>query len=201
MGVWEYGSVGVSEKLYFYSMVCRMRLILCCLLTLMFCLSLRAQTLLPYASMSYMQWQPFPAYNLLNDSTHVNQKWSLNTYGAISAGYGFFNGVGGTILSAPVGLQLNRQLNNNLYAFAGVSAGPALFNFSSSFMNPALNKSYPGGLSNAYGFGMNTNVQLGLMYINDAKTFSISGSIGVERSSYPVYQSARPSVKKSNGQP
>jgi hypothetical protein len=178
-----------------------MRTILICVLALTSCLSLKAQTLLPYASMSYMQWQPFPAYNLLNDSTHANQKWSFNTYGAISAGYGYFNGVGGTVLSAPVGLQLNRQLNNNLYAFAGVSAGPALFNFSSSFMNPSLNKSYPNGLSNAYGFGMNTNVQLGLMYINDAKTFSISGSIGVERSSYPVYQPNRTNVKKSNGQP
>jgi hypothetical protein len=201
MGVWEYGSVGVNKKLYFYSIVQRMRLIVVCIFTSMFCLSSKAQTLLPYASLNYMQWAPFPAYNMLNDSAHLNQKWSFNTYGAISAGYGYFNGVGGTILSAPVGIQLNRQLNNNLYAFAGVSTAPALFNFSSSFMNPSLNKTYPGSMTNAYGFGMNTSVQLGLMYVNDAKTFSISGSIGIERSSYPVYQPNGVNTKKSNVQP
>jgi hypothetical protein len=177
-----------------------MRTILVCVFALMSCHSLRAQTLLPYYNMNFMQWQPFPAYNLLNDSSHVNQKWSFNTYSAISAGYGYFNGVGGSVLSAPVGLQVNRQLNNNFYAFAVVSAAPALFNFGSSFMNPSLNKSYPGSLTNAYGFGMNTSVQLGLMYVNDAKTFSISGSIGIEKSSYPIYPSNGVTTKKSNTQ-
>ena len=34
--------------------------------------------------------------------------------------------------------------------------------------------------------GLYSRAELGLQYINDERTFSISGSIGVERSSYPV---------------
>jgi hypothetical protein len=151
---------------------------------------------LPVGSFNYAQWQPFPAYKHFNDSGNVNQKWYFSTYGAITAGFGFFNGVGSTFISAPVGLRVNRQLNNNLIAFAGVSAAPTFFSFSRSFSDPAFYKFYPGGtLSNPYSFGVNTTAEMGLMYINDAKTFSISGSIGVERSSYPVYPTE---IKKVN---
>jgi hypothetical protein len=155
-------------------------------------LSPKAQTYLPFGSMNYTQWQPFSGFNPTDDSNHLGQKWYLSKYVGFSAGFGFVNGVSAGILSVPVGLQLNRQLNNNLVAFAGVSAGPSLFSFSRSFMDPASNKSYPGSLSNAYGFGMNSSVQMGLMYINDAKTFSISGSIGIDRSSYPAYPVSPP---------
>jgi hypothetical protein len=34
---------------------------------------------------------------------------------------------------------------------------------------------------------MYSSASLGLMYINDARTFSISGSISIERDNYPVY--------------
>jgi hypothetical protein len=172
-----------------------MRIVLSVLALISF-LSSGAQTHLPVSTMNYASWQPFPAYNLLGDSSHLNQKWHLSTYTGISAGFGFFNGGNATAISAPVGLQLNRQLNNNLYAFAGISAGPAFFS-SRSFTEPFLYKSYPGSnYSNAYGFGINSSVEMGLMYINDAKTFSISGSIGVERSSYPVYTPDRANTKK-----
>jgi len=164
-----------------------MRIVLLIFALLSF-LSPKAQSYLPYGSMNFSRWQPFPAYNLPGDSTNLNQKWYFTTYSGISAGIGFFNGGSTTFLSAPVGVQLNRPLNNNLIAFAGISAAPTFFSFSSSFMNPSYNKSYPGGsLSNAYGFGINPSLQMGLMYINDARTFSISGSIGIERSSYPIY--------------
>jgi hypothetical protein len=33
---------------------------------------------------------------------------------------------------------------------------------------------------------MYSRADIGLMYVNDAKTFSISGSIGIERSTYPL---------------
>ena len=106
----------------------------------------------------------------------------------LSAGFSFFNGGSATFLSAPVGVQLNRQLNNNLIAFAGISVAPTFYSFSNTFTNPAYNKSYPGMMGyNPYTFGMNSRVEMGLMYINDAKTFSISGSIGIERYDYPVY--------------
>jgi hypothetical protein len=172
-----------------------MRIVLSVLALISF-ISSKAQTHLPISSMNYALWQPFPAYNLLGDSSHLNQKWRLSSYTGISAGYSFFNGGSATAISAPVGLQLTRQLNNNMYAFAGISAGPAFFS-SRSFTEPFLYKSYPGGnFSNGYGFGINSRVEMGLMYINDAKTFSISGSIGVERSSYPIYPADRSNAKK-----
>jgi hypothetical protein len=149
--------------------------------------------------MNFTRWQPFPGYIPPGDSNHLNQKWYLSDFSGLSAGFGFFNGGNVTLLSAPVGLQLNHPLNNNLIAFAAISAAPAFFSFNRSFMDPVFNKSYPGGSpSNAYGFDINTAVQMGLMYINDAKTFSISGSIGIERNSYPVYPSNRVNRKNNN---
>ena len=157
----------------------------------------KAQTYLPGFNMNFIQWTPFPDYNQIRDSRHVNQKWYLNTYTGLSTGFGFFNGGSSSYISAPIGLQLSRPLNNNLVAFAGVSAGPTFFSFNHSFTDPRLNKSYPGSnFSNAYGFGIHSRMEMGLMYINDAKTFSISGSIGVERSSFPVYTNEPKNTKR-----
>ena len=172
-----------------------MRFILLILASISF-LSPKAQTLLPIGSMNYTQTTSLPGYNSFNDSSHLNQKWHLSTYSGISAGFGFFNGGGASFLSAPVGLQITHPLTNNLYAFAGVSVAPSFFSFSHTFTDPASNKSYPGMNPNAYGFGINSRVEMGLMYINDAKTFSISGSIGIEQSSFPVYPSNRMNTKK-----
>jgi hypothetical protein len=153
-----------------------------------FFLSSKAQTYLPGATLSFAQWQPFHPYRLLSDSSPLNSKWQLSTYSGVSAGVGFYGGYSTTYMSVPVGLQLSRPLNNNLVAFAGVSAAPVFYTFPHAFMNPAYNKSYPGNyLPNTYQFGMDARAELGLMYMNDARTFSISGSIGVERSSYPIY--------------
>jgi hypothetical protein len=147
--------------------------------------------------MNFIQWTPFPGYNQIRDGRHLNQKWYFSKYAGVSAGVGFFNGGSTTVISAPIGLQLNRQLNDNLIAFAGISAGPTFFSFNRSFSDPAFNKSYPGtNFQNAYGFGINSRIEMGLMYINDARTFSISGSIGVERGSYPVYPTERRNIKK-----
>jgi len=49
---------------------------------------------------------------------------------------------------------------------------------------------------NPYSFGINSRVDIGLMYINDARTFSISGSIGVERAAYPVYYPSNKVISK-----
>jgi hypothetical protein len=173
-----------------------MRIILFILASLSF-LSPKAQVPLPIGSFNYAIWQPFPNYILPGGGVQLNQKWYFSQYAGISAGTSFFNGGSVTFLSVPVTFQLNHPLNNNLIAFAGISAGPSVYSFSRSFMDPVRNQSYPGGSwSNGYGFGMNTSVQMGLMYTNDAKTFSISGSIGVERGSYPVYPSNRMNTKK-----
>ena len=157
----------------------------------------KAQSPLPVGSLNFSQPIYFPGYPSFGDSNQFNQKWYFTKYAAISTGAVFYNGGGGTFLSAPVGLQLNHPLNNNFVAFAGISAAPTFFNYNSLYTGPVFNKSYPGNyMSNPYGFGMNSRVDIGLMYINDARTFSISGSIGVERGTYPVYQSNRVITKK-----
>ncbi len=170
------------------------------ILALISFISTRAQTHIPTGSMGFSQWIPLSGYHPLGDSSNPNQKWIFSKYAAISAGYIFYNGGGGSVISAPVGLQVTRELNNNLYAFAGVSVAPTFFSYSSFYNNPTANKSYPAGYQpNTYNFGMNSRVEMGLMYMNDAKTFSISGSIGIERSSnpyYPVYPSNSTNKRK-----
>jgi hypothetical protein len=152
------------------------------------CVSPGAKAQLPLSGMSYTQRDAFPAYNSFSDSNKVNKKWSLHKYGGISASYVFFNSGSASVFSAPVGLQLNRRLNNNLYAFAGISAAPAYINFNRSFLNPDVSKYNPvTSRYNSNGFSMYSRFEAGLMYINEEKTFSISGSIGIERSSYPNY--------------
>jgi hypothetical protein len=115
-----------------------------------------------------------------------DRKWFLTSYTGVGIGFNFFNGNTATILSAPVALQLNRRLNDNLYAFASVSAAPTYINFNRSFLSPGIIKSYPGNSFKPGYLGLTSSVNLGLMYINDARTFSISGSIGVERGTYPM---------------
>ncbi len=129
----------------------------------------------------------FPDHIQIKQSRVSNQKWFWSKYAAVSAGSLFLPGSNAFVLSAPFGIQLNRQLNNNLYAFGGVYAAPTFVSFSNSFLNPSFNKSYPGSLYNPYSFGINPGIQIGLRYVNDAGTFSISGSIRAERNSYPVY--------------
>jgi len=147
-----------------------------------------AQTSLPYNSMSHSSMGGYTQYPPLNDSVHPNKKWSLNKYAAISMSYGFYKGGNSSGISIPFGLQLNRRLNNNLYAFAGVSAAPVFYNVNSAILNSNFSSYHPGGpYVNNKGLSMNARVEAGLMYVNPDRTFSISGSIGVEKSSYPAY--------------
>ena len=104
------------------------------------------------------------------------------------------------MISAPIGLQINRRLTNNLFAFAGVSVAPTYFSTNRSFSNESMYKMNPGFTQfSSKGFGMYSRAEAGLMYVNDERTFSISGSIGIERSSYPVYPSYR--TNTANQQP
>jgi hypothetical protein len=155
------------------------------LLLLFFSTALKAQYLTPF---DYMGYAPRPMYlnNIhLNDSVS-NKKWSVSKYTGISTSFSFFNGGNATIVSAPIGLQLNRRLNDNLYAFAVVSVAPAYVNFNQRFLAAPINKGMQNGFYNSNGFGMYSAASMGLMYVNDARTFSISGSVSIERSSYPV---------------
>ncbi|MEO5685633.1 MAG: hypothetical protein ABIQ88_23500 [Chitinophagaceae bacterium] len=168
-----------------------MRLILL-LFAVTYVASLQAQAYIPATGMNYMQQGAFNHYNLLNDSNSLQKKWSVSSYAGIGAGIGFFNAGNAAFFPAQIGLQVNRRLNNNMYAFAGISTAPAFFNFNRSVNNTSLHQNYmaaPG--FNANGFGIYSGIQAGLMYVNDAKTFSISGSIGVSNSSYPFYPANR----------
>jgi hypothetical protein len=125
-------------------------------------------------------------------ATNADKKWFLNSYKSISTSYNFFNGGSAFIVSAPIGLQLNRKITNNVFAFAGVSVASAYVNFNRSFISSDVNKMYPNNSFRSNSLGMYSRAEVGLMYVNDARTFSISGSFGVERSSNPFfpYQSA-----------
>jgi hypothetical protein len=165
-----------------------MRIVLSILILMTF-LSTKAQTYLPGHSLAlgYTPWQPFMP-SVAFGSGDLTQKWAVRPYASLQAGYAFFHG-GVSFLSIPAGLALLHPLNNNLSAFAGVSAAPVAFSMNRLYTEPTANT--PGNFSRPYGLGLNTGVQAGLIYTNDAKTFSISGSVELERGSYPVYPSNR----------
>ena len=129
----------------------------------------------------------------LNDSSRFSSKWQLRPYASMTAGYIFING-GISYLSPSVGLGLFHPLNKNVTAFAAVSAAPTIFSVNRLYTMPAMNPA--NGFSRPYNLGVNAGIQGGLMYTNDAGTFSISGSVGVERGSYPVYPVNRPNTKR-----
>jgi hypothetical protein len=158
--------------------------ILLAILTSATLVSAKAQTHLPITPYS------------LQDTGKLNYKWQLRPFASLSAGYIFLNG-GISYLSAPAGLMLFRPLNKNVTAFAALSAAPTVFSVNSLYTYPAHTPSYPGNtFSNRYGLGLNARVEGGLIYTNDAKTFSISGSVGIGRDSYPVYPVNRTNIRK-----
>lgn len=122
---------------------------------------------------------------------NAGKKWFVSKYAAIATSIGFFNGGNATLFAAPVGLQLNRRLTNNWYAFAGISATPFYSSFNHSFLLANSKSMQAGGIFQSNNFNLYPKAEMGLMYINDQKTFSISGSISVEKSNYffaPVNQ-------------
>jgi hypothetical protein len=156
------------------------------------CFSAKAQS--PYfpGSSPFMQRTMLNPYHMLPDSNSWNKKWSLQKYAGMSTGFLFSQGTSATFLAAPVGLQLTRRLTNNVYAFAGVSVAPTYLHFNRSF-DPSYNKNFPGGYATGLNqFNLSPKAELGLLYVNDQRTFSISGSFGVSRNSYPGYQGYPP---------
>jgi hypothetical protein len=171
-----------------------MRIILAILGSIAF-LSPKAQTYLPGGPMGFQPGQPLSNYNQSVDSNSLGRKWQFTKFAGLSIGTAFYTGShtffpgGASFLSVPFGLQLSRSLSKNVYAFAGVSAAPTIFSFSHLYAEPMNSSFYPG--SRPYTLGLNPRVEMGLMYVNDAKTFSISGSVGVERGSSPLYYPSR----------
>jgi hypothetical protein len=149
--------------------------------------TIQAQTFIPTRLYDNSCSGATPGQVHLSDSIS-GKKWSLSKYSGISTSVAFFQRGNATIVSAPIGLQLNRRLNNNLYAFAGVSAAPAYLNFSRTFMYDDFKTNQQTSLFRSGSLGLYSRAELGLQYTNDEKTFSISGSIGIGRSSYPLLQ-------------
>lgn len=143
-----------------------------------------AQTVFPSIYPGYVQQGSF-ANNLISSDSISTKKWSFNKFGGLSTGFTFFKGGSATVFAAPIGLQVNRRLTNNLYAFANVAVAPAYVSFNRQFLNTNVNKFGQNNSFNSNGLNLYSSASLGLMYVNDAKTFSISGSIHVEKSSYP----------------
>lgn len=159
-----------------------------CILTfivLVFAAGARAQMYLPGSFLDY-SYRGNPANNIHFGDVASQKKWSLTKYSNISTSFSFFKGGNAMIIAAPMGLQLNRRLTNNLYAFAGVSIAPAYISLHSSFMNPGADKMNAGSRFNSNSLGLYSRAELGLMYVNDERTFSISGSVGIERSNSPM---------------
>ena len=152
---------------------------------ILFAATLNAQTFLPGNFPGLRQRATF-ANELEPINSLSAKKWSFSKYTALSTSYTFFKGGSAAIIAAPIGLQLNRRLNNNWYAFANVSVAPAYINFNQSFLTTGTNKNYPRNGFQSNGLTMYSSASLGLQYINEAKTFSISGSISVKKSSYPL---------------
>ncbi len=149
----------------------------------------KAQTVLPRSIIGYNQRANF-ANNMHLDDSLSKKKWSFSRYIGLSTSSIFFKGGSAAIFEAPIGLQMNRRLNNNLYAFANVSLAPAYISFNRPYGNAAFNKGNLNNGFNANSLNIYSSASLGLQYVNDAKTFSISGSVSVERSNYqmaPVY--------------
>jgi hypothetical protein len=155
-------------------------------------LSAKAQSHLPVFpwGLGYSQWQPMPFYAGPNNAIGA-QKWQLRPSAGLSAGYIFFNG-GISYLSAPFSLNLYHPLTSNVTAFAGVSLTPAVFSMGNGYFTPFQNPAY----SNRYGLTINPAVQGGLIYTNDAHTFSVSGSVWMQQGSYPIYPAQRATYPK-----
>ena len=151
----------------------------------LFTTQVKAQTVLPGSLIGYNQRANFANDMHLDDSLS-KKKWSFNRYIGLSTNFIFFKGGSAAIFEAPIGLQVNRRLNNNLYAFANVSVAPAYVSFNQPYYGTAGYKSNLNNSFNANSLNMYSSASLGLQYVNDAKTFSISGSISVERSNYPM---------------
>jgi hypothetical protein len=147
---------------------------------------LHAQTLFP-TSFIDNNYRGSMLNNIRLSDNSSKKKVFFTHYTGLSTSFIFSKSGSATIVSAPMGIQLNRRLNNNLFAFAGVSVAPAYINFNRSFMTADFNKAAMnnGGFKSS-SLGLYSRAELGLQYVNDEKTFLISGSIGVERNSYPM---------------
>ena len=114
----------------------------------LFAAQVKAQTVLPGSLIGYNQRANFANDMHLDDSLSKS-KWSFNRYIGLSTSFIFFKGGSAAIFAAPIGLQVNRRLNNNLYAFANVSVAPAYVSFNQPYYGSAGYKGHVRRLQSA----------------------------------------------------
>lgn len=137
----------------------------------------KAQTDTSFSVMNGME----PAFRHPLDTNYIQKKWFVTKYTGISTGFVAFKGGSGSFLSVPLALQVNRQLTNNFYAFGQVSATPYVFRYNGMPYQPAISKNNGFMQTQRNNFAAYSDAKIGVMYISNDKTFSISGSIGVSR--------------------
>jgi hypothetical protein len=119
------------------------------------------------------------------DTSSIHNKWSITKYAGISTGFLAFKGGSSSFFSVPLSWQINRQLTNNLYAFGNVSVAPYLFHFNNMPYQAAANKN--NSFMQNSNLSIYSDAKIGVMYISNDRTFSVSGSIGVSRGLYNSY--------------
>ncbi len=100
----------------------------------------------------------YPQHSAFNNSQHhdslsARKKWFFSSYSGLSTSVSFFKGGNASIFSAPMGLQLNRRLTNNWYAFANVSVAPSYININPSYLS-GFNKNFTNNPFNQNSFGL-----------------------------------------------
>ena len=164
-----------------------MRILLALLVSLTL-FSANAQTHLPVVQpWGFSPWSP---YGPISQPIFINTSkpgWQVNPFASVSAGYTFFSrGAGASYISAPMGLILSHPVSKNLTGFGGLTLTP----YAVSAMPYPYTITSPGYPVNGFGrpnLGLSTGVTGGLMYTNDAKTFSISGRVSIDRTTTPNY--------------
>lgn len=115
------------------------------------------------------------------------KKWSLTGYTGVFSTYNPVVNTQRNGLFIPAGVQLNRYLAPNWSAFTSLFAVPAGYSSFGGMFTGSANHMMPMGMSRGINiFQPYMRADVGLRYVNDAKTFSISGSFGIERSAYPM---------------
>lgn len=151
--------------------------------------AIQAQSVLPVTAGNRFQTVD-PAVS--QDNIGKTKNWFITKYAGLNTGYSFFKGGNAFFTSMPLGIQLNRRITDNVFAFAGVQVAPTYANFNQAFLSSSLSKYGGMGTLNQNQLLLPARAEMGLMYTNDQKTFSISGSISVQKSNYalPYYQPA-----------
>ncbi|RFS26896.1 hypothetical protein DVR12_03680 [Chitinophaga silvatica] len=127
------------------------------------------------------RWSENKPEQKTNDSNY-HKKWFVVKSASLSTGFMASNVGSGSFLSVPLGVQINRQLTNNLIAFGGLSATPYIMQLNGVYYPAAQYKN--NGMMRINNSGILPSARAGIMYISNDRTFSVSGSVSVSRGSY-----------------